>query len=206
MNRFSVKPILSRALSIIAFLIVFVPIMESCKSDETSDSQEKNETEHTGPSKWTKSEIDLVSKKYKGSDFQKYQIKRLIELIQYDQTMKEFERDIKSGKVKETIASPRSLSKDAMNYEFNMDEIAGKSPKAIEKIFGKPGNQSTVRPSRTPCPCPKKEYLNGLIEIVYMRGKADWITINLGRYAKVNSNGIPTQTFDDYTYTKAYTK
>ncbi|AUD06823.1 hypothetical protein [Spirosoma pollinicola] len=186
-------------------LILSSFIIESCQSNNTTKNQEAEKVE-ARPSKWTESKINEVSRKYKGSDFQKSQVKRLVESLQYDKTLKDFEGEIKSGKVKETIATPKLLVKDAMKYEFNMDQIAGKSPKAIEKIFGKPGNLTTVHPSGTPCPCPKKVYLNGLIEIVYMRGKADWITINLGKYAKVNSNGVSTQTFDDYTYTKAYTK
>jgi hypothetical protein len=60
---------------------------------------------------------------------------------------------------------------------IKISNIAGKTPDEVSKILGLPTSTETVSPSRTPCPCEKNTYKNGKIEIVFMEGKADWITI-----------------------------
>jgi hypothetical protein len=61
---------------------------------------------------------------------------------------------------------------------IKISDIAGKSPSEVAKILGSPTSTETVKPSGTPCPCPKQSYRDGKIEIVFIAGKADWITIN----------------------------
>ena len=58
-------------------------------------------------------------------------------------------------------------------------DIAGKTPEEVTQILGSPTSTEIVVPSRTPCPCTKNDYQNSMIEIVFIEGKADWITINL---------------------------
>jgi hypothetical protein len=78
----------------------------------------------------------------------------------------------------------------------NVAEIADKTPAEIEQVLGKPTQSATVNPSRTDCPCQELTYRSGLVEIIYMNGKADWITINLPKN-KVNMDG-------SYLYSKTF--
>jgi len=75
---------------------------------------------------------------------------------------------------KSTSSSPQVSQKTSIK----ISDIAGKNPDQVAKIFGAPTASETVKPSRTPCPCPKNSYKDGTIEIVFIEGKADWITIN----------------------------
>ena len=62
--------------------------------------------------------------------------------------------------------------------KVSVPDIAGKKPQEITKILGDPTAKETVNPSGTPCPCDKLTYKNGQIEIVFIKGRADWITIH----------------------------
>lgn len=94
------------------------------------------------------------------------------------------------------IAAARSRKIAEMQGKFKVATIAGKSPQEVEKVLGKPMFSSSVSPSLAPCPCDQKNYEHGLIEIIYIRGKADWITINLPK-EKVDTVGsyLSTQVF-----------
>lgn len=62
---------------------------------------------------------------------------------------------------------------------INIKAIAGKTPAEVSKVLGKPGRTEKVRPSGTGCnPCDKLFYKNSKYEIVFIKGKSDWITIN----------------------------
>jgi hypothetical protein len=94
------------------------------------------------------------------------------------------------------IATARARTIAEMKGKFQVAEIAGKSPEEVEKVLGKPIFSSPVSPSLAPCPCEQKNYKYGLVEIIYIRGKSDWITINLPK-DKVNTVGpyMATQVF-----------
>lgn len=74
------------------------------------------------------------------------------------------------------ISSTQPSSKSSIKI-IKISDVAGKYPDEVAKIFGSPTSTETVKPSRTPCPCQKNSYKNGTIEIVFIKGKADWITI-----------------------------
>ena len=61
---------------------------------------------------------------------------------------------------------------------INIPDIAGKTPEQVAKILGKATKTKMVKPSRTPCPCPKHIYKNGAVEVMFIGGRADWITVN----------------------------
>lgn len=63
------------------------------------------------------------------------------------------------------------------NIFLNVPAIAGKSQAQVEVLLGPPVSSSSTNPSGTSCPCPKNTY-KGDIEVIYMNGVADWITIN----------------------------
>lgn len=57
---------------------------------------------------------------------------------------------------------------------LDVQAIAGKSQEEVEKILGEPsGSEETKRGS-------KKFYRDETVEIVFIEGKADWITIKTG--------------------------
>ena len=109
------------------------------------------------------------------------------------------------GQAAATVAavSPTSQSEP----EFDAEEIAGKSPEEVASVLGEPTRTEQVNPSSTPCPCDKLFYKGGELEIVYINGIADWITINLPPHM-VRSDGqfLSIDQFSDYTYVKFKTK
>jgi hypothetical protein len=60
----------------------------------------------------------------------------------------------------------------------DIPKIAGKEPAAAEKILGKPTDGEKTKHGKTLI------YKKGKVEIVYINGKADWITVN-------DLNGVP---------------
>lgn len=74
---------------------------------------------------------------------------------------------------------------DKIDTLFNVMSIAGKTEKEVGKILGKPTQTTTVNPSKTPCPCKKNTYNQKEYEVVYINGKADWITFVPYSYDKI---------------------
>jgi hypothetical protein len=73
-------------------------------------------------------------------------------------------------------AAPEKKTKmQVADFKINVQEIAGKSPTAVEKILGKPFSEEIVKHKGKSLP--KKSYDNGDIEIVYVNRVADWITV-----------------------------
>lgn len=65
---------------------------------------------------------------------------------------------------------------------IKINDIVGKTLKQTEKLLGKATNIDKARPSGTPCKtnggCDKAQFQAGKYEILFINGKADWITIN----------------------------
>lgn len=68
----------------------------------------------------------------------------------------------------------------------DLKKIAGKSKAEVDVILGKSDKIESFSESSTPCkniPCEKAYYQKDKFEIIFINGKADWITINnLGEY------------------------
>ncbi|GAA4028758.1 hypothetical protein GCM10022409_11070 [Hymenobacter glaciei] len=76
---------------------------------------------------------------------------------------------------------------------INISDIAGKSLAGVEKKLGKPDNVEKARPSGTPCTngeCKKAFFQGGHYEVLFINGKADWITINNVSGFDLNSGSI----------------
>lgn len=59
---------------------------------------------------------------------------------------------------------------------FDITAVAGKYEKEVAKVLGKPSTCSKSKYG------PKCEYRDGQLEVVFIKGQADWITVNgLGR-------------------------
>lgn len=120
------------------------------------------------------------------------------ELEKNDSVLQAFVKSPEYEKEKKSIAKQITI---------DIDAIAAKNPEEIELILGKYTKEEVVNPSRVG-QCPKNTYLGGLVEIVYIDDKADWITINNGPYAantKDVSMYLSVQRFSDYTYVKVKT-
>lgn len=79
----------------------------------------------------------------------------------------------------ETSASPRSESRttapQGINPMFDIHAVAGKSPAEVQKVLGKPSRQeSTLAMGKR---VPKYFYRDGQVEVVFIGGKADWVTV-----------------------------
>ncbi|MBF4515465.1 hypothetical protein IRZ71_03890 [Flavobacterium sp. ANB] len=85
------------------------------------------------------------------------------------------------------------------NVEVDLKKIAGKSRIEVDKILGKAETVETFKESSTPCrnkPCEKAYYQKDKFEIIFIDGKADWITVNnLSQYNfdqdKIEIFGLP---------------
>ena len=65
------------------------------------------------------------------------------------------------------------------NFIVDLTAVAGKKPSAVEKVLGKPSKDEKI--TNQSKRYPKKYYRGDSIEIVYVRGVADWIFIS-GEY------------------------
>jgi hypothetical protein len=85
---------------------------------------------------------------------------------------------------------------------MRISDIAGKTPEQVSTVLGLPTKTEMVKPSRTPCPCTLHYYKGEIVEIVFMNGKADWISVNLPA-SQVDTSGsyLSVQQFENPTYT-----
>ncbi|MEN9612944.1 MAG: hypothetical protein RLZZ628_3758 [Bacteroidota bacterium] len=83
--------------------------------------------------------------------------------------------------------STQKETKSKPNQEVSVSKIipiqslVGKSEKDVAQILGKGEQSEKVKPRNTPCQdkgCDKIAYQAGKYNVVYINGKADWITIN----------------------------
>jgi hypothetical protein len=86
-----------------------------------------------------------------------------------------------------------------------LETIALKTPATIKTILGSPvetGLWKTTVPTRVPCPCQKMTYKNG-IEITYIKGRADWITLPNAQMEQVDFTNVevPIMAMDAYANT-----
>ena len=76
---------------------------------------------------------------------------------------------------------------------LDITEIVSKTLAVVQKKLGKPDNIENAKPSRTPCVnggCKKAFFQGGHYEVLFINGKADWITINSMPDFDLNSGSI----------------
>jgi hypothetical protein len=64
---------------------------------------------------------------------------------------------------------------------IDLKQVAGKNKSEVDKILGKPDKVEPFKESSTSCknlPCEKAYYQKDKFEIIFINGKADWITVN----------------------------
>jgi len=94
---------------------------------------------------------------------------------------------------------------------IDIDAIAGQSPEAVAAILGEPtdtGTADTFVQHIAACPCPELEYLHGTVQIMYVNGLADWITVqHTGRpvVSDQPEQYVFARSFPNHTYVEVAT-
>lgn len=128
-----------------------------------------------------KAEIEKLLSANKDVDEKNLDQKILIytKLVELDSSNSEFKEKLNAyTKELSKISEVRQKDENSKHAVIQIPNIAGQSQEQVANILGKPTKSEIVKASRTPCPCPKNSYLNGKVEIVFIRGRADWITVN----------------------------
>jgi hypothetical protein len=189
----------------LAVILVVSLLVSSC-NQQTKKSQESDNKKVEEPVKkslWTDDAKIAFINSHSKSDFDKFVIAELIAQYEYEKTSVEIEgalnnqsfQDFKKYQIKKFVV--------------DIDKIAGKTPSEVKAVLGETEKKEKSNPSGTPCPCDKCYYLNELVEIIYMNGKADWITVNnSSSFYKSNkeSSYLSFQRFSDYGYIKVSVK
>lgn len=79
---------------------------------------------------------------------------------------------IQNAKITENTLQHISKGDSEVPVIIDLKSLVGKSPSTVAKILGEASEKTNTQDG------PKFTYQNGKYEIVYIKGKADWITIN----------------------------
>lgn len=185
------------------FSILILCCFFSCTNDK---KVEKQNTQNIQKDLWTEKEMEEFIQKHSETEFEKHTSSTIINEIKYQLTYQQLLDTINTEEFKGFLKNIEDRIR--RNYYVEVPSIAGKNKKEIEMILGKPNKKEKVTPSKTPCPCDKYYYINNLVEIVFINGVADWITVNNTRtFVKVGDHTIyrSVDHFDDYSYIKVNT-
>ena len=112
------------------------------------------------------------------------------------------EKELELQKQREHI---EKLRKEKEDKKLKLDDIVGKTEKEVEKVLGRPNSVDRTKYGR------KLIYNN--IEIVFIKGRCDWITLDMSRddFVSPSTSVISIDTFDkgksyEYTYIKCFTR
>jgi hypothetical protein len=90
--------------------------------------------------------------------------------------------DTKLSSGTSSIGTQRSESNTpATPIICDIKKLAGKSPKQVQQLYGKPDASTPTTIRSGPCkglPCKSYTYQHGRIEVVFINNKADWVTVN----------------------------
>lgn len=184
-----------------AFLTIMI-LVSSC-GNRNSVNKENVKIEPIKQSLWTDSLKNKFITSNAKTKFEKFVLTELISENEYSKKSTELEEYI------HTQDFDNYKSSKSRNFIVVVDPLAGKSKKEVEKLIGKPNSKEVIHPSGIPGPCDKYNYIYNLIEIVYINGKADWITINNSSEYVLIYNASDYQSadwFSDYAYVKVHTK
>lgn len=187
-------------------LIWIISLLVCSCNQQTKTAQESNNKklgESAKKSFWTEDDKVTFINSHSTTDFDKFVLAELISQFEFEKTPADIEGvlnnqsflDFKKYQIKKFIV--------------DIDKIAGKSPSEVKIVLGEPEKKEKSNPSGTPCPCDKYYYLCELVEIIYMNGKAEWITINNSPSfykSSKESSFLSYQRFSDYGYIKVSVK
>lgn len=181
-------------------------LLISCgTSTQKKDAIQKSETTANIPAKkslWTNEQRENfinTNARYSVDTLILQQLITAYEFEKNDSVLQEYLKSFDYEKEKLSIAKKLTV---------NIDAIATETEKTVKLILGEPTKKETINPSGVGS-CQKFTYLGGLVEVVYINSKADWITVN-NTPSKAKIQDVSTyrsvQQFSDYTYVKVKTK
>lgn len=188
-----------KALSVIACMLLL-----SCNNptQKKEDAQKATTTVVSNKtSLWTQDQRENFISKNAKCSFDTMLIQKVIDRYEFEKNDSALQVFLQSPEYGKFI---KPLAKKITIY---IDDIAGKKPEEVESILGRYSKKEIINPSKVGY-CPKRTYLGGLVEIVYIEGKADWITVNNApskTKVKDESAYLSLQRFSDYTYIKVKT-
>jgi len=84
-----------------------------------------------------------------------------------------------TGSTATSLPAPRTAAAQTQkSVLLDVLSVAGKPQAQVDALLGTPSSSKSVNPSGTNCPCPEITYQDDGIEIIYIDGVANWITIN----------------------------
>jgi hypothetical protein len=99
---------------------------------------------------------------------------------------------------------------EAMNENrFDVAKISGKSKEEVSKYLGEPSAEEKVTVRGNIPNCEKVTYIDGIIDVIFIKGKADWIKINDDPemiLIPAKNNYVSIEKFSDYIFVKTFTK
>lgn len=188
-----------KALSVIACMLLL-----SCNNptQKKEDAQKATTTVASNKtSLWTQDQRENFISKNAKCSFDTILIQKVIDKYEFEKNDSALQVYLQSPEYGKFI---KPLAK---KITINIDDIAAKDTSAVGLILGRPTKEEFITPS-TIGRCIKNTYLGGLVEIVYIDGKADWITVNnVPSKTKVKDESayLSLQRFSDYTYVKVKT-
>lgn len=178
------------------FLLSCTPAQKKEDAQKATTTVASNKT-----SLWTQDQRENFISKNAKCSFDTILIQKVIDKYEFeknDSALQVFLQSPEYGKFIKPLAKKITI---------NIDDIAAKDTNAVRLILGKPTKEEFITPS-TIGRCLKNVYLGGLVEIVYIDDKADWITVNnVPSKTKVKDESayLSLQRFSDYTYVKVKT-
>lgn len=189
----------------VVLAIVCLLMISCCNSTQKEHATKKAEDITSTPdnkSLWTNEQREnfiKVNAKYGIDTLILHQLISDYEFEKNDSVLQAYIQSPEYGKDKKSIAK---------RVAINIDVIASKNPDEVETILGKPTNKEDINPSGVGT-CQKFTYLGGIVEVVYIKNLADWITVNntpSKSTVKDASAYLSVNQFSDYTYVKVKTK
>jgi hypothetical protein len=105
---------------------------------------------------------------------------------------------------------PKTQDDEAMHENrFDVARISGKSKEEINQYLGEPASQEKVTVKGNINNCEKITYVEGMVEVIFINGKADWIKINDDPemvLIPAKNDYISVEKFPDYIFVKSFTK
>ena len=186
------------------FLVILIlGISNISCSSRNENNNDPVEQQPQKQSLWTDSLKSAFVSTNSKTDFDKFVLREVISQIEFEKTDKELQEYLKTADYE---VYKKSMTK---YFIVNVDNLARKSKDSIERLLGEPNDTEKVSPSNTPCPCDKYSYLDGLVEVVFINGQADWITVNnipSKIIVEYSDSYQSADEFDDYTYVKISTR
>jgi hypothetical protein len=108
-----------------------------------------------------------------------------------------------------TIVQPAIPEEAAQENRFDIERMAGKSKEELAKYLGEPDSEEKVTVKGNIPDCDKVIYIGGMIEVIFINGKADWIKINDDPEMVIvpaKNSYVSVEKFPNYIFIKTFTK